>query len=198
MSTVIPPRPKRQRLTAPSVAAAAIAAQGPVQTIICQFRNAQDGTLLGPSVSLPADTTREGLELLANNLKGTVRPPSSSSPLELSLRACADPEPLAARRPRTRFRSRSTSSSRRPPRRPPRTASPPRPRRACGSPSRARSTPTSCRTRSTPTSSAPRTSSSSTASPRPCSVSGRSAGAAAASTVRPPPPSVLSLRRTPR
>ncbi|GAA5940420.1 hypothetical protein JCM3775_005085 [Rhodotorula graminis] len=75
MSTVVPPRPKRQRLTAPSVAAAAVAAQGPVQTIICQFRNAQDGTLLGPSVSLPADTTREGLELLANNLKGTAEDP---------------------------------------------------------------------------------------------------------------------------
>jgi len=75
MSTVIPPRPKRQRLQAPSAAAAAVAAQGPVQTIVCQFRNAQDGTLLGPAVSLPADTGREGLELLANSLRGTVRRP---------------------------------------------------------------------------------------------------------------------------
>ncbi|BGP40381.1 ribosome assembly [Rhodotorula kratochvilovae] len=75
MSTVIPPAPKRQRLVAPSALAAKAAAEGPVSTIICQFRNAQDGALLGPAVSLPADTTREGLELLANNLRGTAEDP---------------------------------------------------------------------------------------------------------------------------
>ena len=81
MTTQIPPAPKRQRLTAPAAIAAKEAAAGPVSTVICQFRNAQDGTLLGPAVSLPADTGREGLELLVNNLRGTV----SSSRLSLSL-----------------------------------------------------------------------------------------------------------------
>lgn len=82
MSTQIPPAPKRQRTTAPAAVAAKEAMAAPVQTVICQFRNAQDGTLLGPAVSLPADTGREGLELLVNNLRGTVsRPPVLPKPL---------------------------------------------------------------------------------------------------------------------
>lgn len=73
MATQIPPRPKRQRTTAPGAVAAQAISSGPVPAVIVQFRNAQDGTLLGPAVSLPADTGREGLELLVNNLRGTVR-----------------------------------------------------------------------------------------------------------------------------
>lgn len=69
MSTQIPPAPKRQRV-APS--ANTISHTAPAPIIVVQLRNAQDGTLLGPPLTLPADTSREGLELLANNLKGTV------------------------------------------------------------------------------------------------------------------------------
>lgn len=75
MSTQIPPPPKRQR-TKPS--ANTIDRNAAAPTIVVQLRNAQDGTLLGPPLTLPADTTREGLELLANNLKGTVSASSSA------------------------------------------------------------------------------------------------------------------------
>ena len=71
MATVIPPPPKRVKV-APSANTIDRAAAAP--TIIAQFRNSLDGTLLGPPLSLPADTTREGLELLVNNLRGSVRP----------------------------------------------------------------------------------------------------------------------------
>ncbi|KDE08903.1 hypothetical protein MVLG_00998 [Microbotryum lychnidis-dioicae p1A1 Lamole] len=74
MSTQIPPTPKRARLN-PTKEANAAAAAGPVATIVCQFRNALDGSLLGPAVSLPADTSREGLELLANTLRGSEQDP---------------------------------------------------------------------------------------------------------------------------
>ena len=70
MTTLIPPKPKRQRKN-PTLTTT-VSANGVAPSIVCQFRNSKDGTLLGPSVSLPADTGREGLELLVNNLRGTV------------------------------------------------------------------------------------------------------------------------------
>jgi hypothetical protein len=73
MSTQIPPAPKRVRRIGPNAVIAQENLNAPVHTVVCQFRNAQDGTLLGPVVSLPADTGREGLELLVNNLRGSVR-----------------------------------------------------------------------------------------------------------------------------
>lgn len=73
MSTQIPPPPKRQR-TIPSLNT--IDKSAPAPTIVAQFKNAADGSILGPSISLPADTSREGLELLVNNLRGSVSRPS--------------------------------------------------------------------------------------------------------------------------
>ncbi|GAA6022940.1 hypothetical protein JCM11491_005475, partial [Sporobolomyces phaffii] len=73
MTTLIPPKPKRQRKNPTLTTSTAV--QGVAPSIVCQFRNAKDGTLLGPSVSLPADTPREGLELLVNNLRGTAEDP---------------------------------------------------------------------------------------------------------------------------
>ncbi|GAA5910140.1 Rsa4p [Sporobolomyces salmoneus] len=73
MTTLIPPKPKRQRKN-PTLTTST-PSNGIAPSIVCQFRNAKDGTLLGPSVSLPADTGREGLELLVNNLRGTAEDP---------------------------------------------------------------------------------------------------------------------------
>jgi hypothetical protein len=142
MTTQIPPAPKRQRLTAPAAIAAKEAAAGPVSTVICQFRNAQDGTLLGPAVSLPADTGREGLELLVNNLRGTV---SSSAALSLLLLSIAQREAFLLHRMRIRFRSRSTCNCLRPsnPTRPRKAANLPLRKKASVCPSLARFTPTS-------------------------------------------------------
>lgn len=57
----------------------------PAPTIVTQFKT-KDGTLIGPAVSLPADTSREGLELLVNNLRGSVRrlvcSPTARNPLQ--------------------------------------------------------------------------------------------------------------------
>lgn len=70
MSTQIPPPPKRVKIT-PSLNT--IDKKAPAPNLIVQFKNVQDGgNLLGPAISLPADTSREGLELLVNNLRGTV------------------------------------------------------------------------------------------------------------------------------
>ncbi|GAA5961143.1 hypothetical protein JCM3765_001242 [Sporobolomyces pararoseus] len=73
MTTLIPPKPKRQRKN-PTLTTS-VPSNGVAPSIVCQFRNSKDGTLLGPSVSLPADTGREGLELLVNNLRGTAEDP---------------------------------------------------------------------------------------------------------------------------
>ncbi|BGP08275.1 ribosome assembly [Rhodotorula toruloides] len=104
MSTVIPPPPKRARTAGPPSAASLAAKEAsslPVQTIVCQFRNAQDGTLLGPAVSLPADTGREGLELLVNNLRGTAEDPVPFS-FHLQLPSAAAPEPTDPSAPPTK------------------------------------------------------------------------------------------------
>ncbi|KAM0753270.1 YVTN repeat-like/Quino protein amine dehydrogenase, partial [Meredithblackwellia eburnea MCA 4105] len=85
MSTQIPPAPKRVKLSKEKEAQA-IAAQEPAKTIVAQFKNAQDGSLLGPPLSLPADTAREGLELLVNNLRG-----SSTDPLPFSFHLSLPP-----------------------------------------------------------------------------------------------------------
>lgn len=69
MTTQIPPAPKRQKLGPASLNTIDRSAAAP--TIVAQFKN-KDGTLIGPAVSLPADTSREGLELLVNNLRGSV------------------------------------------------------------------------------------------------------------------------------
>lgn len=106
MSTQIPPPPKRVRLTPSANTRDPLA---PAPTIVAQFKNAADGSLLGPPLSLPADTTREGLELLVNNLRGSVS-------RSLQLRYC-QPRPSSRRNflttcsPPTRCRSRSTSTS---------------------------------------------------------------------------------------
>lgn len=70
MATIIPPAPKRTRLnkTAPETPLT------PVQSVIVQFTDGQ-GTPLGPPVSLPSNTGKPGLELLANNLRGTEEDP---------------------------------------------------------------------------------------------------------------------------
>ena len=41
-------------------------------SVVVQFTSADDGLNLGPPVNLPADTPREGLEVLVNQLKGSV------------------------------------------------------------------------------------------------------------------------------
>lgn len=87
MSTQIPPAPKRQKKEVPS--ANTIDRSAPAPTIVAQFKNAQDGTIIGPSISLPADTSREGLELLVNNLRGSVSPAQrrTRTPLPLETRS---------------------------------------------------------------------------------------------------------------
>lgn len=71
MTTQIPPAPrKRQKV---ELSANTIDRSASAPTIVCQFKT-KDGQLIGPAVSLPADTPREGLEMLVNNLRGTVSP----------------------------------------------------------------------------------------------------------------------------
>lgn len=137
MSTQIPPAPKRIRRIGPNAVVAQENLAAPVHTIVCQFRNAQDGTLLGPAVSLPADTGREGLELLVNNLRGSVRRLPFPSSVEQEEQVLT----IETSRPRTPFPSPSTSNSPLPPPRPSKVNLPSR-KKASDSPSPGRFTPT--------------------------------------------------------
>ena len=83
MSTLLPP-PKRLRSAysrkinpdpAPPPAA-------PVPSIVVQFKNAEDASNLGPAINLPADTTRDALQMLVNKLKGEVSQHAVSRPTE--------------------------------------------------------------------------------------------------------------------
>ncbi|KAL7413291.1 WD40-repeat-containing domain protein [Mrakia frigida] len=67
MATLVPP-PKRVKLSGPSLKPAEPTAKAP--TVVVQFRSSVDGLPLGPAVSLPADTARDGMEMLVNRLKG--------------------------------------------------------------------------------------------------------------------------------
>ncbi|GAA6064392.1 hypothetical protein JCM10212_004231 [Sporobolomyces blumeae] len=91
MTTVIPPAPKRQRMN-PALKQTLESHSAQVAQVVCQFRNAKDGTSLGPAVSLPADTGREGLELLVNNLRGSAEDPVPFS-FHLSLPSTAGEQP---------------------------------------------------------------------------------------------------------
>lgn len=73
MATLLPP-PKRQksaysqslkpRVTPPP--------ETPIPSVVVQFRNAEDGSSLGPAINLPADTGRDALQMLVNKLRGEV------------------------------------------------------------------------------------------------------------------------------
>lgn len=73
MSTALPP-PKRQKsnysksLLPPAEPVAA----APIPSIVVQFKNAENGENFGPAVNLPADTGRDALQMLVNQLRGEV------------------------------------------------------------------------------------------------------------------------------
>ncbi len=46
-----------------------------VPSIVVQFRNAEDGSSLGPAINLAADTGRDALQMLVNKLRGEVSLP---------------------------------------------------------------------------------------------------------------------------
>ncbi|RXK35253.1 ribosome assembly protein 4 [Tremella mesenterica] len=88
MTTLLPP-PKRLK-SAYSQSLLPPPAPKQTPTVVIQFRNFSDGSDLGPSVNLPADTSREALQLLVNRLTRTEdplpysfhlvpRPPATSS-----------------------------------------------------------------------------------------------------------------------
>lgn len=76
MATLLPP-PKRQKLNNSHPRSvqkiSATEEERYVPQVIVQFKNAEDGTLLGPAINLPADTNREALQMLVNKLRGEVR-----------------------------------------------------------------------------------------------------------------------------
>lgn len=69
------PPPKRVKLSGPSLDVPAPVVPK-AATVVVQFRSSVDGSSMGPAVSLPADTGRDGMEMLVNRLKGVedVRP----------------------------------------------------------------------------------------------------------------------------
>jgi hypothetical protein len=82
MATLLPP-PKRQKLNnshprSVQKISASTEEERYVPQVIVQFKNAEDGALLGPAINLPADTNREALQMLVNKLRGEVSLPSCS------------------------------------------------------------------------------------------------------------------------
>lgn len=75
MATLLPP-PKRQKLdnSHPRSVQSKVGTteERYVPQVIVQFKNAEDGALLGPAINLPADTNREALQMLVNKLRGEV------------------------------------------------------------------------------------------------------------------------------
>lgn len=71
MATLLPP-PKRQKVYH-GVPEPEPEAPKPTRNILVQFVSEDDGSVLAPAVNLPADVSREGLEVLVNRL--TVRNP---------------------------------------------------------------------------------------------------------------------------
>jgi hypothetical protein len=78
MAALLPP-PKRQKFHN-GVLAPAVVRGGDDNNVVVQFvfgdegeGEGEDGRLLGPAVSLPADVSTEGLQALVNNLKAQVR-----------------------------------------------------------------------------------------------------------------------------
>lgn len=76
MATLLPP-PKRQKLNNSHPRSvqkiSTTEEERYVPQVIVQFKNAEDGALLGPAINLPADTNREALQMLVNKLRGEVR-----------------------------------------------------------------------------------------------------------------------------
>ena len=73
MATLLPP-PKRQRSAyAKSIKPDPLPEPpAPIPNVVVQFKNAEDGSVLGPAVTLPANTARDALQMLVNKLRGEV------------------------------------------------------------------------------------------------------------------------------
>ena len=70
MATLLPP-PKRQRSAyAQSLKPDPVPEPVVVPSVVVQFKGTEDGSNLGPSINLPADTGRDALQMLVNKLKG--------------------------------------------------------------------------------------------------------------------------------
>lgn len=69
MATVIPPPSKKARLALKrSANLGAVENTSPAINVVVQFTSSKDGSPIGPPIRLPANTDRQGLELLANQL----------------------------------------------------------------------------------------------------------------------------------
>lgn len=77
MATTIPPPPRKKAKLATLAANAPTPSlpSSPAPTVVAQFRDAASGRLFGPSVSLPGDTDKKGLEMIVNRLVQATRKP---------------------------------------------------------------------------------------------------------------------------
>ncbi|TIC21720.1 WD40 repeat-like protein [Wallemia mellicola] len=78
MATLIPP-PRRKKAKTSHEDSSNTENSIEAPSVVVQFTSADDGSNLGPAVNLPADTPREALEVLVNQLKG-----SSDDPVPFS------------------------------------------------------------------------------------------------------------------
>ncbi|ORX33484.1 WD40-repeat-containing domain protein [Kockovaella imperatae] len=75
MATLLPP-PKRQRSAySKSIKPDPVPEAVEIPSIVVQFKNAEDGSSFGPAVNLPADTSRDALQMLVNKLRGETEDP---------------------------------------------------------------------------------------------------------------------------
>jgi hypothetical protein len=110
MSTQLPP-PKRQKLN--NVAherdvkptKQVDEPERYVPNIVVQFKNAEDGTPLGPAINLPANTGRDALQMLVNKLKGEV-----NHSILVPIHVLTHPDHCILSRLKKRFLTHSTSN----------------------------------------------------------------------------------------
>jgi hypothetical protein len=71
MATLLPP-PKRQKLNFDPSKVVEAPPPADVPHVVVQFKNAEDGSFLGPAINLPANTSRDAMQMLVNKLRGEV------------------------------------------------------------------------------------------------------------------------------
>ena len=82
MATLLPP-PKRQKLNFDPSKVVEAPPPADVPHVVVQFKNAEDGSFLGPAINLPANTSRDAMQMLVNKLRGevTCRSLTSTAPV---------------------------------------------------------------------------------------------------------------------
>ncbi|WVN88701.1 uncharacterized protein L203_103914 [Cryptococcus depauperatus CBS 7841] len=75
MAALLPPAKRQRSAYAQSLLPEIKAEPKSIPSIVVQFKSIEDGSNLGPAINMPADTNRDALQLLVNQLQGNIEDP---------------------------------------------------------------------------------------------------------------------------